>query len=193
MMHDIAVALGTELASKKCPIKVIDGPEPTKTTTGARERIVVERDDDAGDNFGPPRNPGGNPRRRFTRAVAAKITIYAQAVGAGSNHWEHRRRAEKVLDLVLVALAKVLSVRQVGYTLGRGRFVPIEDLQESESASGAAYELLLTVERAVFDQTWTDIDQPEATVGGVDGIRIKNTVLASLNGDDLETVIPTEV
>lgn len=175
MIHEIGVELGVALAAEGCPLKVVDGPEPTKTTTYARERIVIEHDD--GDSFGPVRSQRPNPKHRMNRNVAAKVTIYAQSAAPGALDWEHRRRAEHALDLVLVALEKVIVARKNGWTLKGGGFVQPEDLQKSECAGGVAYELKFTVERGVYEQKWNGDIRPQVTgvtITGTDRITTKN-------------------
>lgn len=175
MLHEIGVELGFALAAQGCPLKVIDGPEPTKTTTFARERIVLEHDD--GDSFGPTRSQHRNPKFRMVRSVAAKITIHAQSAADGATAWEHRRRAEHVLDLVLVALEKVVVARKNGWTPKGGGFVRADDLQKSEVAGGAVYELTFTVERGVYEQKWNGDVRPQVsgvTITGTDRITLAN-------------------
>lgn len=176
MIHEIGVELGKALAAKKCPIPVIDGPEPTDTTTGARERIVIEHDELGGDSITPAR-PQKNPKIRMIRNIGSKITIYAQAVNAGATDWEHRRRAEHVVDLVLVALDNVLTTRKNGYRITKSRFVQPKDLATSEIIAGAKYEILLSIERGIFEQMWNGDKRPEATIA--DGT-IKGTTKVSL-------------
>lgn len=188
MIHDIAAAVDAELKTKKCPIRIVLDAERTKATTYARERILFEEDDDAGDTFGPIHTPQKNPRPRMLSNVGAKITIFAQAANAGTAQWEHRRRARHVLDLVLVALDKVLKGKKQGYALSKGGFVKLADLESSESVSGAVYELSLSIERNVFEQTWAGDKRPEATIG-VD-VAVSNTVRAAIEGSgEYETVI----
>ena len=193
MIHAIATELGAALREQKCPIAVIDGKESTTATTAARERIVVEHDDQAGDSFVAPRGAHANPRMPRGRMVGVKITIYAQATSVGASSpaaWEHRRRAERILDLVIPAIHAITSERRVQYELRRGGFVPLEDQAESDIESGAVYELSLSVERGVFDTTWAGAKRPETTVGE-DGVSISTTVRASVDGGaTFETVIP---
>jgi hypothetical protein len=194
MIHAIATDLGVALKAQKCPIKVFDGRESTKATTPARERIVVEYDDQAGDSFIFPRGAHTNPRMPLGRMIGMKVTIYAQSSSIGTSSpaaWEHRRRANQILDLALVALHGIAQQRRVQYQPGKGRFVPLADQDGSEVDSCAVYEMTFVIERGVFDTTWAGAKRPETTVGGVDGVSISNTVQAGINGsDDFETVIP---
>lgn len=167
MIHEIGVEIGAALAEQGCPIKVVDGPESTTPTTGARERIVIEHDEDAGDTFTNVKSQHRNPKMRAIRNIGAKITIYAQAVNANAVHWEHRRRCEHILDLVYVALNLVLMTRQNGYRITKARFIQPADLKPSEQIAGAVYEITLTIERGVYEQTWKGEKQPEGTLSGI--------------------------
>lgn len=163
MIHEIGVELGVQLAAVNCPLKVLDGPENTKTVTYARERIVIEHDP-TGDKFSNNKSQQKNPKIRVIRNIGVKITIYAQEASGGAMDWEHRRRAEHVLDLVLVALEKVLVARHNGWTLSGGRFIDPNDLATSEVQGGSVYELTFSVERGVYVQTWTGNARPEMTI-----------------------------
>jgi len=152
VIHEIGVELGAALVAQGCPLKVVDGSEPTKTSTYARERIVIEHDD--GDGFGPVRSQHRNPKLRMVRTVAAKVTIFAQSPAPGAQEWEHIRRAEHILDLVLVALEKVVVARKNAWSVKGGKFVLPDDLKASDTIGGAVYELTFTVERGVYEQKW---------------------------------------
>ena len=170
MIHELRTEIAARLALQKCPVPIIDGPERTKTTTGARERIVIEHDDDAGDTVSSTRSQHRNPKVRMIRNIGAKITIYAQATNAGAADWEHKRRADHIADLVLVALNYVLKVRRNEYTITKSGFIPVEDLAASEVIAGARYQIKFTFERAVNEQTWAGDARPEgspATIGSV--------------------------
>ncbi len=184
MLHEIGVELGAALAAQGCPLRVVDGPEATKTTTWARERIVIEHDD--GDGFAPVRSQHRNPKFRMVRNVAAKVTVYAKSPAEGAMDWEHRRRAEHVLDLVLVALEKVLVARKNGWTPKGGAFIKPDDLQNSEVAGGAVYELKFTVERGVFEQKWNGDIRAQ-----VSGVTITGTDLITLANGPVDQVPET--
>lgn len=168
MVHDIGRALEAKLVSRKCPFKVIDGPEDTATTTWGRERIVIERDLDAGDGFAPTRSQRPNPAHRMVRLIPMKLTIYAKEPKLGATRFEHEGRADHVADLVLIALGDITGDQSPIFNMWSqqsGRFVTPEDLAESERSAGAVYELRVTVERAVKEQDFKGAVAPEATVG----------------------------
>ena len=171
MLHEIGVDIAARLAAKGCPIKVVDGPEPTESTAHTHERIVIEHD---GDAFSFARSQHRNPRAAATRNIGGKITIYANSPSPGALDWEHTRRAEVLLDMVLVALRYVSSVRKNGLTLKAGRFVKLPDQEKSDKQAGAVYELTFSIERAVVEKTWAGAIRPEATIGP-GGITITNT------------------
>lgn len=177
MIHEIGVELGAQLKTRGVPFAVVDGPEQTVTTTGARERIVIEHDEKAGDRFTAPFSQRPNPSHRKTRGIGAKITIYAQSAKAGAMPFEHRRRAEEVLDHVIVCMDHVAGVRKNAWTATGGAFVQPADLAKSEKISGAVYELRFTFDRAVMDRTWAGDAKPEAAiqnVAGTDKITLAN-------------------
>lgn len=166
MIHEVGVDLGAQLASKGCPFPVVDGPEFRPTVTYARERVVIEHDP-VGDNFTPRHRADTNPRTRLTRNTGVRVTIYAKHPSAGAIYWEHVRRAEHVLDLVLVGLDVVAKKRQNLVVFRSGKFVYPEDLKASETPGGAAYELLLTFDRGVADRNWDYSAGPTAIVTAV--------------------------
>lgn len=164
MIHEVAVVeLNAQLASKGCPFRAVDGPEFRPTTTFSRERIVVEHDPN-GDNFQSRHLADRHPRTRLTREVGVKITIYAQEPRKGATYWEHIRRAEHVLDMVLVGLDVIVKKRRNILTLRSGKFVYPEDLKESETPGGAVYELYITIDRGVADRNWDGTGAPTATL-----------------------------
>jgi hypothetical protein len=189
MIHEIGVELGAALVAQGCPVKVVDGPEDTGTASSGRERIVIEHDE-RGDSFRVPATPQKNPKPVLARMIGAKVTIYAQSTRPGAQPFEHRRRAEKILDLVCVALGVVLSTRKAApgaFVPTGGRFIVPADLEKSERQGGAAYELTFTVGRAVFDRTWADAAAAEAERGEDFTVTTQATRTVALNGGEEES------
>ncbi len=191
MIHEVIAELGAHLLSRGCPLPVVEGPE-NPTTTWGRERIVVEHtfDGDA-DTYGPPRSQHKNPKHRHTRTVAYKLTIYSQSKGAGASLFEHCRRAEKILDMVLTSMDYVAAVRKDAWEPKGGKFITPEFLKGAESPGGAVYELKFTFDRAVATRTWAGSARPTATLGagGVTSI----TKVSQAHGpddDDDQTTVP---
>lgn len=192
MIFDLAKRVKATLQEKNCPIPVVLDPEKSKSTGYYPERIVFEHDLRGSDSFDAPKSQ--SPRTsecHYTRTVAAKATIYARSPRAGSVLFEHRERLEAVLDMVLVALRKnVTGTKRFWSPKSGGFFVPA-DLEGSDAHAGAAYELKFEIERPVLETDWDGSAKDEATVGGVDGVSVVNTVLATIPGAaGSETVIP---
>lgn len=189
MIHEVGVQISQTFATKGCPFVVIDGPEFRKTTTFARERVVIEHDP-SGDSFVPRHQTDRNPRTRLTRNTGVKVTIYAQNPRAGAIYWEHVRRAEHVLDMVLIAIDLIAKARQNIAVFRSGKFVYPVDLKESETPGGAVYELYLTLDRGVADRNWDFTAQPTAEItavapGAGSGVIISNS--AEINSEPIPT------
>lgn len=160
MIHEIGRELEAQLLAKGCPFKVIDR-ETTKPTSW-RNVIVIERRSDA---TGPARTQSINPKRYYTRYIGAKVTVYVQSTKSGALEFEHERIADRVVDLVQVALRKIAADRKQPIAFGRSELVKIPDLEASERLGGAVYELEFTVERSVADRTWTGAIAAEFEIG----------------------------
>ncbi len=164
MIHEIGKELEAVLRTAGCPLRVDDGPESTQTTTFGRERIVIEHVP-GGDSFGPTRSQHVNPDHRMTWIVGCKVTIYAQSPSAGARPFEHRRRASRVLNMVLVGLEQVARTNRNAWRPTGGGFVTPADLAASEAQAGAVYELTFTYDRPVVVQTWAGESAAEFTLG----------------------------
>lgn len=162
MIREITQELAAELASIGCPIRVLNGPEPTTTTTWGRERIVLEHADS--DSFDRDVGQSINPKIRYKRNIGLKLTIYAQSTSAGATEFEHRRRAEKALDAVIVAFDNIAALRRNPWGPTSGAFVVPPDLAKSETQAGAVYELHLTFGRGIAERNWAGDTQDEFTI-----------------------------
>jgi hypothetical protein len=188
---ELAKNVAAKLEERNCPIPVIlDVPERGKRINFLPERIVIEHDDND-DAYGPVLSHHKNAKHAMTRNVAARARIYARSPKSSALPLEHKERCETILDMVLVALRECIVEQKKSPWLPKsgGFFIP-EDLEGGDRLAGAAYELKFNIERGVPVLDWAGDAQPEATVGGVDGVAIVNTVRASLDGDDFEQVIP---
>lgn len=183
MIHEIAKEVGALLRARGCPLPVLDGTEQSTSTTYARERIVFEHDEDAGDVFTPIKGTNVNPSPRAVVEQGFKATIYAQSTRAGAFPFEHRRRAEIARDFILCALIEVAADRNNVLAFKGGRFVQPDGLDKSKTIGGAKYELKFTFDRGVRVIDWDGGKRPEAEVGP-GGVVIKNTTKAHLVGSD---------
>lgn len=156
MLYEISKEVDARLKVKKVPLRVAFGPERTKSTA-LNERIVIEHDE--GDTFEAlmlvqPNLGKPSPSAAFKRWQAAIARIYARSPNAGAIQADHYRRAEAVLDRLLLALDYVVRVRKNAMRLVGGRFILPEDLSSSETWPGALYELRFAIDRGVIDTDW---------------------------------------
>src|SRR5665213_2956662 len=168
MIHEIGVELQANLQAAGCPLKVIDGPEPTETTTFGRERIVIAHDPD-GDTFRPVTGSKMNPLYRGNRNIGVIITIYAQEPKTAPMPFEHRRRCELFVDMVYCSLYEVIKVRKNQYTIRSGKLYVPKDLENSEIQGGYAYDLKFTVERGIFKAHFNGTIAPQVSVSETGG------------------------
>lgn len=178
MLHEIGVELHTALAAKGAGgFPVIDGPERRETTTFARERIVIEHDEQGADSFNAPIKSNPNPEMSWDRIIACKLTIYVKEPAKSATEWEHRRRANKLLDLVLVAMRAIAVGRKNFFSPRSGKFLLPTDLKQGETPGGAVYELKFTFSRGIADHKWDGTPaQKEVTITGDNtGVSIVNT------------------
>lgn len=186
MMHAVGLAVAAHLRSVACPIPVVDGPEPTESTTASRERVVIERQPDS---FGPPRSQHRNPRHHFVRMVGGKVTIYGQSTRPGAMNHEHEERVDAILAPVLVGLRYAAAARKVPLVVKGGEFKPIADLAKGPQPGlkGARYELEFSIGTAIAETTFAGEAAPEASIG-TNGLTIGSTTQVSLangpEGDD---------
>jgi len=179
LIYDLAREVDAIIRAQGSPLGCVFGPERTDGNA-ARERVVLEHSPTGGDVFGPATSQHINPKSRFTRSVACQLRIYARSPLSGAAVQDHRRRAETVLDLVLVALdTRLRGTRRNAWTPDRGGFVSTDDLDGSQTWSGAVYELAFTVDRAVLAQTFTAGIAPESTLGE-GGVTITSTTSVGL-------------
>lgn len=153
MIHAIGEQLATALATAGIPIPVYDGPERRKTSTFARERIVLEHFGE--DRLLPRHRADSQPHTKFSRVVAYKATLYVQNPSKGSAEFEHRIRAEALLDQVIIAIETICKDRQNLWGWISGKFVTPDDMKDAETLGGAVYEMLFTIDRGVTDASWT--------------------------------------
>lgn len=183
--------LRTNLLAHKCTIPLIyDTPERTQSINFARERIVLEYDTDETDSFGPPQTQSRNPPKPVaTRTIALKATIYARHPNQGALAFEHKERAESILDMFVCALMEAQSSQQrVRVFPKSGRWLTPPDAKQSERPSGAMYELKFTIDRGIASTNWDGTSATEKTIGT--DITIAETETASIAGAGSEQYKP---
>ncbi|HEU5480422.1 MAG TPA: hypothetical protein VFU90_11340 [Candidatus Tumulicola sp.] len=161
MIHAIGEQLAAALAAAGIPLPVIDGPERRPTGTFARERIVLEPAGD--DRFESNHKATKNPKTKFSRVVSYKATLYVQAQSKGAMEWEHKVRAEALLDQVIIALEAIVKARANMWAPKSGKFVLPADLKDTETPGGAIYEFTFTIDRGITTDSWTGQAAPQVT------------------------------
>ncbi len=184
MLHELGRELEAALLAQGCPFKVVDGPEGPKPVTYRDSRIVLEYDEDAGDSYIAPRSQSINPRMYAVCLSSVKLTIFAQSVAIGAAPFEHRRRALKVRDMVIVSLIAIAAARKNAMVIKGGQFVQPADLAQSESVAGAAYEIKLTIERGISSHTWAGAILPEFVFDAASMMSTTKVSLAQGADDD---------
>jgi hypothetical protein len=184
-LHEIGVELQAQLRTQGVPLPVVDGPEPTKTATWGRERIVIEFDPDGTDSFALPRSLPPNARHRYTAGEACKLTIYAQSARSGALVSEHRQRAKAIRNQVLVAMDHVAARRKNRWKPNAGGLTSPADLEKSEKPNGAVYELRFVFELPAKVLTFAGEASPEA--GDFAVSNVNNVSLAHGPDDDPNT------
>lgn len=164
--HDIGAALAAYLVTQGCPLPVVDGPEPTKTATWGRERIVLEHDFSGKGSFGAARGLHVNAKHRRTASDPYKITIYARSAHAGATECEHQTRALLVRETVMAGLDYVAAVNKNHWEPKSGGFTVPDDLAKSETQAGAVYEISLTYDLPIRVITFAQAARPEGNIAG---------------------------
>lgn len=164
MIYKLSKDLAARLASRGCPLPVIYGPEPKKSTVINRPRIVLQRTTD--DN-NPRRSQFKNPKQSGVRACGVVLHIFAQSNLAGAGRHDHERMAEQAADMCTVGIRQIVSSYKTLLAWGPAHFLTDSeaDLAGIEQWHGVIYELRFTVDRGIEDRTWQGEAAAEAELG----------------------------
>lgn len=188
MIRDIGTKLKAKLVEKRCPIQDVLFEERTSTTTGARERIVLERNRNVPDTFSSVQGTHPNPKHVGKRGVAFVLTIYCQSAKSGALSFEHEDRADRLVEAVIASLDRVLrGDLQVSWSVTSGGFITPPEFAESSRQPGLVYELRFTADRAVKDVTWAGDAKPEVEIG--DGFIKSRTEVGLANAPEGAPVV----
>lgn len=186
MLYSISQEVSAALKAKGIPFPVVFGPEPTESV-GTRNRIVFEYIiDEKRDSITAPKSTHVNPPVPLNRLQTARIRIFARSGQSGARWHEHADLAERVLDHVVAELDQVVRGRKNSLSYGAAGFVSLLDEKGAKVLSGAAYELDVTIDRAVFRRNWAGEAADEVTIGKE--VSISNRGNVSLNGQAAEAV-----
>ncbi len=182
-IQDVGVALQAYLRTQGCPFDVVNGPEGTRTTTGGRERIVLEHDLGKS-SFDGPRGLHINAKHAYTAVDTYKITIYARSVKSAPSEFEHRSRALLVREVVLAGMRYVAAVNKNRFLPKAGGFTVDGDLAASERNAGAVYELTFTYELPIRVVTFAGQAAPEGNVAHMTSRTMVSRTGADADSDD---------
>lgn len=184
MIYEIAKEIATILAGNHVPYSVVYGPERAPLGL-ASPRFVIERDRSSAESIVGPRSRARNPVEIVVRQIPCVCRVFAKSTLGGAKGNEHEREADQMVDKAIVAIHRVLRVRNSQYQLPSAQLMSADALKYAglEQWPGVVYEIKFSVERGVFDTTWTNAAKAEATVGGEGGITFGTTTTASGAGD----------
>lgn len=160
-------ALRTE---RGVPVRVEYGPIEPARVGELRDVFVVQYAD--GDDTGAPHAIGGNPKRRFSRAIGCELHVYATATTSGASRRDHEDRAQSLVGQALLALDDVLRGGELDdageqipgtsyqWAPGRGSFE-----RTPGASAGAHYVLPFTVHETVRDTPFAGTALDEFTMG----------------------------
>jgi hypothetical protein len=172
MLGHLRADLEEELRSRGVPVRVEYGPVAPSRVAELKDVVVVEYDP-AGDTIGAPKALGGNPRRRFNRAVAALVRIHTRNTVTGARRQDHEDRAHRIVDQVLVSLDEVLRggrgepLRRYTWRVDGAAFEPLS-AEPGQTPVGATYVLRISIDRGVFDAPWSGEAADEFAIGAGD-------------------------
>lgn len=191
MLYEIHKEIGAELAAKGVPFPVVYGPE-RGAQRAVSTRIVIERDRQAGDTFGPPKKATKNPPMVGIRSVGCVCRILAASTLSGPGVHDHERVADQIVDKLTIALHKVIRRRNTLYAIQAAGLMSADELQLNglEQWAGVVYQIKFTVDRGVFDTTFAEEKALEMTIGGTGGASIGTTGNVHLEGSTKSEPLP---
>ncbi len=164
MIYEMAMDLRDMLHAKRFPVDVRYGPDRApKVNERASAVIVIERDTNSTDVFGPAQAPRQNPRPRGVRVLAAKATIYARSSVAGAHIGDHERLCEKLADALHCAIYDWgVQGKTGGIQIASSKYVRDEDRKDVEVWPGVVYEILSAC-REALPMCTSQVKRPAAT------------------------------
>ena len=184
MIHQMSVDVAADLQERKFPVTVVYGPERTLREAWHSALIVFERDREQGDTIDVVRGTQRNARRRYTRGVGVKVTVYAKSGVSGAMVHEHEREADAIVDGLVTQLDRwAVEGKAAPLEWTESRFLTPEEVDESELGAGAVYRLRFRVGRGVDERDYEGSAQPTGAATST-----ANAIEVSINGEDYEEV-----
>lgn len=180
MLYEMFGDLRDRMHARKFPTQFAYGPEHT-----AREGhhfsnlIVIERDREQSDEVEAAHGQVRNARKKFTRRLAAKATIFANCTSPGAHVGEHERVCEALVDALLVEIEDWGTESRAGQIpIKESRYLSAHERSDVETWPGLVYLVRFLVPRGVQRLDYTGAGLPTGAASSVTGridLRIKAT------------------
>lgn len=172
-------ALRAELIARKVPYELVYGPEHMTQGPRSRSHIVLKRDDQAGDGWGPPKSrTTTNPTYRYTRMIGFVLLVFVESTKAGASVEDHEDVADAVVNQLGLALQTIMHEQRSQWRPRTSRFLTAAELEEANLSAwpGRVYMLPFEIDQGIYDTGW-DLDEAyEAEAGGDDGFATSTTL-----------------
>lgn len=166
MIYELTQRVATEMTAKSCPFPVLYGPERMAPSAINSTRVVIMRDRQGSEAVDAPRTQQRNPKAVMMRGIPGVLRVYATSTVAGAAVQDHEDLADQIVDLLLVAIRKVVTTAKTMWRIVSAGLLSAEALQliGLETWPGVVYEMKFVVDRGVMDAPYTGEPKPEATL-----------------------------
>lgn len=184
MLYEIQREIAADLTTRGVPFPCNYGPDKAGAAALTRSRIVIDVDDELGDEFAAAMKAGRNPTMRAVLWQGAFCRIFVRSDEGAARVHEHRRLAMQAVRMVYVALEKSVAARHNRFRIASAKFLNATELQLRgiENWPGVVYELRFAVDSAVNDTNWVGDAKPEVTIDPDTGAVIASTTQALQRG-----------
>ncbi len=171
MLYEMFGDLRDRMHARKFPTHFEYGPERThREGHHFSNLIVIERDREQSDTVEPAHGQVRNARKKFTRHLAAKATIFACCTAAGAHVGEHERVCEALVDALLVEIEDWGTESRAGQIpVTESRYMSAAERSDVETWPGVVYTVRFRVARGVQRLDYTGAGLPVGAATAVTG------------------------
>lgn len=159
MIYELSRDLEARLREQRYPVRVVYGPERTAREAGGDMVIVIERDTQTSDTVRSTQGFRANPRSFAIRDLAVLARVHAYSPLRGAHRGDHERVCEQLVDALLCALRRWMSLGRTGSDLAvtEARY----DVDDSvEAWPGVVYRVRFRVPRQMSELDWAGAAHP---------------------------------